>query len=149
MDLSVGMYVRTEYGISKIINIFPEKRATFIETDNGLGNCSVSGVSLPRGLHKGIYLLEENYEMFIENNVKKTIIELIQVGDYVNGWRVNKIEKKEDGVMLTIGTITSFVSKNEKEPYLTHDYDEPDKICKLKSIVTKEQFESMSYKVGE
>ena len=86
------------------------------------------------------------------NEIEKTspnIIDLIEVGDYVNGWRVNRVEREEDGTILTCGTITSFVSRSEKDPYLTQDYKEADKICKLKSIVTKEQFEQMEYKIKE
>lgn len=135
MELSVGMYVRTEYGISKIINIFPEKRATFIETDNGLGNCSVSGISHPRGLHKGIYLLEEDYEMFIKNNVKKTIIELIQVGDYVNG---SKVQEIGEGYV----EIEEYSGLNNDMPCVVKAED-------IKSVVTKEQFSQREYKVGE
>ena len=145
MELELGMYVRTEYGISKIINIFPEKGATFIETDNGLGNCSMSSIRLPGGLHKGIYLLEEDYEMFIENNVKSTIIDLIEVGDYVNGKQVEWVgydlyKEHNNGTLEGIG---------EKRVLFNSFTKDSVRQSGIKSIVTSQQFESMSYKVGE
>lgn len=134
MKLEKGMYVKTECGISKIVNIIVEKTGTFIETDNGLGNCNMS----TRGkLHKGIYIFEEDYKTFIENNVKNAIIDLIEVGDYVNGLQVIEVREhlhNDIEIILTNGSFSWSFSKNES------DY-------KIKSIVTKEQFESMSYKV--
>ena len=55
------------------------------------------------------------------------IIDLIEVGDYVNGFPV--IHKEND--ILKCGLLVQF-KENE-----------------IKSIVTKEQFEQMAYKVGE
>ena len=55
------------------------------------------------------------------------IIDLIEVGDYVNGFPV--IHKEND--ILKCGLLVQF-KENE-----------------IKSIVTKEQFEQMEYKVGE
>lgn len=133
--MRVGDYVRTKKGeIGKIIDYIDEPTDYYF-------NCYVT--TFKNFTNK--YITE------YDNNIKSSpnIIDLLEVGDYVNGWRVNSVEKEEDGTLLKIGTITSFVSKNETEPYLTQDYDEVDKMCKLKSIVTKEQFESMEYKVGE
>lgn len=132
MKLEPNMYVKTKWGyICKIINI------------NDFREPSMR------------YGIEANYlrdVMFIgDDDISKAshnIIDLIEVGDYVNGWRVNRVEKEEDGTLLTIGTITSFVSRNETEPYLTQDYKESDKMCKIKSIVTKEQFSSMEFRLG-
>ena len=62
------------------------------------------------------------------------IIDLIEVGDYVNGREVIDVYKM-------LGE-THYCFKNE---YGRH-YD---KTYKIKSIVTKEQFESMEYKVVE
>ena len=58
------------------------------------------------------------------------IIDLIEVGDYVNGYKVYEIFLN-DAVLV----------ENRDYP-LIHQNE-------IKSIVTKEQFESMSYKVGE
>jgi len=58
------------------------------------------------------------------------IIDLIEVGDYVNGERVINIIKKH-----------KYLEVSDEEIVI----EEKD----IKSIVTKEQFESMQYKVGE
>lgn len=59
-----------------------------------------------------------------------SIIDLIEVGDYVNGCMV--INKKDDTIQI-IQLIIPF------------DLKEKD----IKSVVTKEQFSQMEYKVGE
>lgn len=60
------------------------------------------------------------------------IIDLIEVGDYVNGYRITDLDISIGGKTIRLFT------------------DEPDIDAEnIKSIVTKEQFESMKYKVGE
>ena len=146
MKLEEGMYVRTTYGIGKIVNIFFEKTGTFIETDNGLGDCTMA----TRGkLHKGIYIFEEDYKTFIDTNVKNTIIELIEKGDYVNGEKVIRIyEKGECYDGSNYGLITKTI-ETENDNYETIPHNHLYVGYSIKSIVTKEQFESMQYKVGE
>lgn len=73
----------------------------------------------------------------------KNIIDLIEVGDYVNGNKVvetYKDSKKQDELYLEV--VVS--SKMIKEP-LT-DYIEEDRI---KSILTKEQYEANCYRLEE
>lgn len=125
--MKIGDYVRTEYGISKIIGIFPERTMVFIETDNGLGNCN----SIQNGkLRKGILILEEDYRNFIDNNVKEKPIDLIEVGDYVNGIKVN--DK---------GQSTLIFYDSDGDYYLDNE--------NIETIVTKEQFENIKYRIGE
>ena len=72
-------------------------------------------------------------------NADYNILKLIQVGDYVNGLRVIEVREhlhNDIEIILTNGAFNWSFSKNES------DY-------KIKSIVTKEQFEQMEYKVGE
>ena len=57
-----------------------------------------------------------------------SIIDVIEVGDYVNGYDVEYVDYKDKMVICYGATL-----------------DEED----IKSIVTKEQFESMEYKVGD
>ena len=64
--------------------------------------------------------------------VSHNLIDLIEVGDYVNGGQVR--EKTKDYIRISGGNFIFEYLENEKD---------------IKSIVTKEQFESMSYKVGE
>ena len=61
-------------------------------------------------------------------NASYNIIDLIEVGDYVNGERVINIIKKH-----------KYLEVSDEEVII----DEKD----IKSIVTKEQFESMEYKI--
>lgn len=101
MKLEVGMYVRTKDGrIDKIEDI----RNDFIYIENS-----------DYGYRKDYFKASHN------------IIDLIEEGDYVNGWKVQELDE-------------------------LWEYD-IDGTCEqpinIKSIVTKEQFESMSYKVGE
>ena len=125
--MKVGNYVRTEYGISKIIGIYPQKTLVFIETDNGLGNCNC----IEKGkLRKGIAVLEEDYRNFIDNNVKEKPIDLIEAGDYINGNKVDAVGKRY---------LIFYDGDGDIELY---DND-------IKSIVTKEQFENMEYRIGE
>ena len=76
------------------------------------------------------------YIYIIKNEIKKSspnIIDLIEVGDYVNGTRVyEKIEHK------------LYLDGEPGEIFINDDKttDEP-----IESVVTKEQFERMEYKV--
>lgn len=78
------------------------------------------------------------------------IIDLIEVGDYLNGFRVNEIERDNTNTIIKIGNSTFNVLENEEIYTPSNDNNNGyTKIEKLKSIVTKEQFESMEYKVGD
>ena len=104
MELSVGMYVRTKDGcIEKI--------------------CAIE--------NEHIYTDEDYLAWYASSNAfskaSYNLIDLIEVGDYVNGFPV--IHKEND--ILKCGLLVQF-KENE-----------------IKSIVTKEQFSSMEYKVNE
>ena len=129
MKLEVGMYVRTEYGIEKIVKM--KDCCTFA------------------GFEKIINTDKNEYRDFIERSkIKKASHSLlgndkepclIEVGDYVNGLQVIEVREhlhNDIEIVLTNGSFNWSFSKNES------DY-------KIKSIVTKEQFEQMQYKVGE
>ena len=117
MELEVGMYyTRTndgKLGLCKCGNLTPEE---YVDT------------------YKDTY------------NIKKAshnIIDLIEVGDYVNESRVvyfmiDEEKSIKQGIDEKIGVVVE--EKWETTKYLTKD---------IKSIVTKEVFESMSYKVGD
>ena len=79
-------------------------------------------------------------------NADYNILKLIQVGDYVNGMEVVAIDS--DGrlyVPVDLGKPYDREFSNECFYHTLLDMEQ----FKIKSIVTKEQFESMSYKVGE
>ena len=121
MELKEGMYVRTKYGIAKIIqNNFKDENMDEVlivdrELEFGyLGSCDEHLCSIN-------HVIKASYN----------IIDLIEVGDYVNGCRVHRIAN----------CITIILDNEENISWV--------KPSDIKSIVTKEQFESMSYKVGE
>ena len=134
MKLEVGMYVRTNRGnIDKILLVeyAEEKRQDY-----------------PNHPSKSywrdkIFLSKERYWRTSQNIIKASynIIDLIEVGDYINGYKVYddfRLNKDDYGInFIEIGI--------ESDKFLNHYIREED----IKSIVTKEQFESMSYKVGE
>ena len=127
MKLEVGQFVRNDNGIiGKIIGF----KGDMIETDN-----------------KRLITYKSSHS---ECKIKEKLIDLIEVGDYLNGFKVSKIERYDTNTIIKIGNSTFNVLEGEK--IYTPSYDNNngyEKIEKLKSIVTKEQFEQMAYKVGE
>lgn len=79
------------------------------------------------------YLTDEELEKVEKSIVKSSpnIIELIEVGDYVNGHIVDTIDENKE---LWCG---------DEEGIITYDNND------IKSIVTKEQFEIMEYRIGD
>jgi hypothetical protein len=130
--MNIGDYIRTPFGITKCIN----KQQIIIE-DNLF--CETK--------YGYLYYLEDyDDEMcnITDSNLdeykhSENIIDLIEVGDYVNGNKVIKSLPKD---------------KRKKQEIIIDstcfEYGElPLKQEEIKSIVTKEQFESMEYKVVE
>ena len=88
----------------------------------------------------------------IEDIVKSSynIIDILEKGDYLNGFKVSEIERYDTNTIIKIGNSTFNVLEGEK--IYTPSYDNNngyEKIEKLKSIVTHEQMEKMAYKVGD
>lgn len=115
--MKVGDYVRTKHlggSIERIIEIIPiEKTPDLIE----LYTTDISTLYNSRITKDEIIKSSPN------------IIDLIEVGDYVDRLRV--VEKQEDYIVVETFDERIFIYKNEP----------------IKSIVTKERFESMEYKV--
>jgi hypothetical protein len=89
-----------------------------------------------------IFKLNEKWIEFfklIKKDIKTSpnIIDLIEVGDYVNGYMVENIDCGLNGDLIEIATGINYL----QSPSL---YNED-----IKSVVTHEQFEAMQYKVGE
>lgn len=125
MKLEVGMYVRTnKVGIKKIYKIDNNKTKYKylykLKNQDGDG-CIDLGVLCEDDIVKFSYF----------------IIDILEVGDYVNG---NIILYKDTGIAHNQNLIVCIGRDEER-----HIYDET---C-IKSIVTKEQFEQMAYKAGE
>lgn len=115
MKLEARQYARTKLGmIGKIIN----------------NSCYIK-----LGLKKGNYIAIE------EDDISKTsfnIIDLIEVGDYVNGLEVDRIIKRnrkiEPSTMIYCKYGNNFIGFYNDE---------------IKSIVTKEQYKNIEYRIGE
>lgn len=77
-------------------------------------------------------------EMFKKVIVKhrKKLADLIKVGDYINGQEVLDIYESIDSL-----TPIEIIKKSRYETFISAD--------KIKTILTKEQFEANCYKVGE
>lgn len=127
--MKVGDYVRTPLGITKYIGKYDNYEGfyEFDKIDEELWTGDIANV---------VYSCE------IDNTVLKSspnIIDLIEVGDYVNGIYIEGnngkyLETLEDDME------NSWLGHIEYIKIYPND---------IKSIVTKEQFESMEYKVGE
>lgn len=123
-EIQVGEYVRTKEGyIAKCI----EKSSYVLTFDNTVR----TSYGEPWD-----YLFPENNEI---TKHSFNIIDLIEVGDYVNEQKVCDIEKAENMV-----TKEKCVLINKLNLGATSWYE-----AQIKSIVTKEQFKSMEYMVGE
>ena len=118
MDIQVGEYIRTPYfNIEKVERIDKAEKPIYANT---------------------VITNNTFYTMnwLLNNNVKhsKNIIDLIEVGDYVNGYKILEIYEPlapDDEKILDIGYGMAIFVEN------------------IKSIVTKESFKSMEYKLEE
>lgn len=120
--IEVGEYVRTKDGKILKIDSF-EKDLRNIEVV-----CFTTGE---------VYTREKLNEIIKKHS--KNISDLIEVGDYVNGYRVDKISinaETEERTLLTLelNTLLDIVRRD---------------IGYIESVLTHEQFESMKYKVEE
>lgn len=108
MKLEVGMYVRTDKGIAKIENYNYHE-----ELPNN-----------PFDFNK--------YHIYKQDIIKSSnsIIDLIEVGDYVNGKLIHSIQRTNDNAKLL-------------------EYGNGNHIKDIKSILTHEQYENNTYKVVE
>ena len=122
--LEPNMYVRTKKGC--ILQILRETYSKYISRNKEL----CYEVDKP---------INVNMELYDEDILKAShnIIDLIEVGDYVNGYPVYEtIEYPDNTRAIVIADDNKSIIWEESSQY-------------IKSIVTKEQFSQMEYKVGE
>ena len=131
MKINEGMYVRTLNGfISKIIEFKNEPISSneiILIKGNYKGNKDEE-----YGYKRNYY--KENTSFIYRGEIIKAsynLIDLIEVGDYVNGLPVIHNAKNNGGNIVIVVNGDAY---NEEE---------------IKSILTKEQFNSMKYEVGE
>lgn len=122
--LEVGMFVRLQNDVENIviINRIANVFKTTILTENNGGIC--------QGEYTKENVIKASYN----------IIDTLEVGDYVNGEYIIQISKTF-GLLFIETTYYDEVSGEEKHKFIRKE--------DIKSIVTKEQFESMSYRIGE
>lgn len=115
LELKENMYVRTKGGkIDKILK-------------------------LNKSYVKGVSQKDELYAYDIDNIVKASynIIDILEEGDYVNGYPVYEIVEYEDNTRAIV------IADDNKSIIWEESYQY------IKSIVTKEQFSSMEYRLGD
>jgi hypothetical protein len=125
-EIKVGEYVRTKKGnIGKVLDITTctgQKRKKYLIKWNMVKAYYITGTTIVKHSHN--------------------IIDLIEVGDYVNGYQVEISRYNE----LYVGYVyCGGVSFRTTEAYATFIKDM--EIEDIEGIVTREQFEKMEYKV--
>lgn len=116
-DIKVGEFCRTNDGTIGVIEIIEEQYTT-IKTQH------------------------YHYKIFDKKLIKshsKNIIDLIEVGDYVNGELVIQKDKYFDWI---------YIDKTRYEEDRGEEVHEYIKQEEIKSIVTREQFNSIKYVLG-
>lgn len=128
--MKIGDYVRTKYGIRKVIQIDNETTSKIrcYVLDKFYNECKICSSN---------YIYDEDIIKSSPN-----IIDLIEVGDYVNGYPVGKIYKSPN---KDIGRVIKYADENVGG-YEYDVFDLWESRIKSISIVTKEQFENMEYK---
>lgn len=110
--MKVGDYVRTKDGV-------------ILKTYN------FEDITIEDNIYIGRVVYDKDCCFVYESEIIKSspeVINLLEIGDYVNGLPIIKIEKNE-----IVTTLLFLKIKNED----------------IKSIVTKEQFSQMKYRIGE
>ncbi len=124
MEIEVGEYVRTKNGqIAKYI-----KKE---ECDEDV----FDGILFDNCIYKDNTRIRKGFLKTIIVKHSKNIIDLIEVGDYVNGCRVEGFRVDRDNFNKVFGVYSSDNTVVDEE--------------NIKSIVTKEQMASVEYKVEE
>lgn len=118
VDIQVGDYVRTKDGyIAKVIEM--SNRIVWFDA------CIYKNGGIPN------YGINKETQFHIITKHSKNIIDLIKVGDYVNGELITEIAKEINNKTI-IGNETCYMEEKD-----------------IKTIVTHEQFNSIMYKVEE
>lgn len=118
--MKVGEYVRTPKGIGRINQMYSDRKDSYIYLDCGI---TIDYITKD-------FTEEEINKMYPSS---PNIIDLIEEGDYVNGYLI--IEKDINNELRYIDL------RDRNMKYV--------KYLDIKSIVTREQFNCMEYKVGD
>ena len=143
--LEVGMYIRTDEGFIAKVKEFKHDytKGKRLVDDYSVKEVVENYLSLDGNQCRLIesidysippcYPSDEELEKIKSHIVKSShnIIDIIEVGDYANGCKVIKNTLKDGGNIVIVQGGNCFTNDD------------------IKTVVTKEQFESVSYKVGE
>ena len=128
MELEVGMYIRTKWGIGKYIEDYTNSQNLTWRVLQGCSN----------------YNNQEDWQnLFCDSEILKAshnIIDLIEVGDYVNGSKVIEISEY-NGEKYVYVEETEDSNANQTDINIYYKNED------IETIVTKEQMEAMQYKV--
>ena len=128
MELKEGMYIRTKY--NDFCNMVAIRKIDEIDDD---GSFWIDDYIIDTYGDEQNKLHEEDVEFASED-----IVNVIKPGDYVNGYLVTTVSKDAYGETIV------FVGQRliEEAGYYRSYYSKD-----IKTIVTKEQFENMAYKL--
>lgn len=129
MKLEIGKFIRTPYGIRKIVNI---------TKDDGYGKPKVRVIELDRHLntpYKFDYIFYTDENVIKKCKTSYNIIDILEIGDYVNGYPIYEIVEYENDTRAIViaDDNKSIIWKKQN----------------IKSVITHEQMEQMAYKAGE
>lgn len=131
VEIQVGKFGRTNLG----------KIFIFAYIENAQGERYKNKVILSDGkkIINEFYYFEKDEKIVKESF---NLIDLIEAGDYVNGTQVDEFDDEDGNLYLGFGIYTDSCMDciEEVRPLST---------VEIKTIVTKEQFEAMEYKVGD
>lgn len=144
MNLEVGMYVRCKNRniarVEKIDKVYPEYLNKYY-FDNVIGTMYVSQYYYPSAIYECNHKDVDIYILKASHN----IIDLIEVGDYVNGYKIYSIYDDDKYVNEYNLKHKKCLGKNiydeDYQEYLIYEED-------IETIATKEQFEALAYKVN-
>ena len=118
LDLRENMYIRTKDGIIAKVDYIDNDTIFF---DKELYRTYGDSID---------FLEKDNLERIVKASYN--IIDILEVGDYVNGHRVEEIDFDDEEIFTDSEYYCGIVE-----------------FCNIKSVITHEQMEQMAYKVGE
>lgn len=127
MKLEVGMYIRTKDGIiDKVIIDYNGHCAS--------PNCECKHISCAKNYYDEDKIVKASYN----------IIDILEVGDYVNGSEILDFKYKfieENDNFTNFAVVTENCYLEDTDSWIIEK--------NIKSVITHEQIEQMAYKVGE
>ena len=134
--MKVGEYCRNKYGIAKVIDIENNYGIDVLVFDKPicfLVDKKTGEIKEDKLLNK-LAIIDDIDLSKIKHS--KKLIDLIEVGDYVNGYKVIDIAQSPEKALY----LNDISQKGALLPIVNN---------RIESILTKQQFQSMEYKVKE